>query len=333
MTVVEASFKKPSSEGGSSAVRNVVARLLQVDSPNDIVKVVLSKVFHPDDDGLFHMNLKPTESNEAYKLEIIPSGPNNLPRFVQIPDITSVDWEDLVDVNPSTFVAYGTGGEGGNTGPAPKVIDGVVTEDELLDITGPAVGNVDVSRLYQPLVPGLEVILSFVTGSIVLDDTKLQTYYLIGTNPETFTGTSLFARQATNGVWDSEWANASLTPTLNDIAELYPSFRMPINFGGGMDQDVTTIQNAGVEILSYVENIRSLFSKDKIEFQVYTNSNPTKTSIRTATDLPGGQDIELTLPVESGELALKSDIVVPKPPTSGTYTLQSVDGVVSWVSS
>lgn len=50
------------------------------------------------------IELKPTEGNFAWKLVLtLSSLPRPIERFVSIPNVESIDWADLVDVDPITY--------------------------------------------------------------------------------------------------------------------------------------------------------------------------------------------------------------------------------------
>lgn len=118
MTILKAQFIKgrPFSSDLAPKSGTVIARLFQIDSPNDEIRQIKSVKAPIAADGSVEISLAPTLSNQAYEITLAPRSKLIPPRFVQIPDDASINWEDLIDVNPNTFAPFASGGSGGGGG-------------------------------------------------------------------------------------------------------------------------------------------------------------------------------------------------------------------------
>ena len=132
-------------------------------------------------------------------------------------------------------------------------------------------------------------------------------------------------------------------PTLDDVLAASPSGTNADMIFMDDSGTVVGINGAGVNSMNPGNTLAS-FSVGGIGVQSLTNGDSTQVAISGLSQSRGGASRSLTVedaatgtvtvtyPNESGQLALKTDIVVPAPPGAGTYTLRSVDGTVSWVS-
>lgn len=87
----------------SSFEGTVIAELLEIESPNDTVRLVRT-VSRKLVNGFASLNLSPTTAGQAYKVYLAPKQRNILPRFIQLPDQSWIDIEDCPSVDSGSLM-------------------------------------------------------------------------------------------------------------------------------------------------------------------------------------------------------------------------------------
>src|SRR5690606_16131221 len=91
--------------------RTLLAIMVQLNPPLDVLERVKSQKVDMPETGEVLMTIAPSAENQAYRLVVVPKTRSIPDRLVQIPDQKMIEWEDLVDVNPSTLEPYASGGD------------------------------------------------------------------------------------------------------------------------------------------------------------------------------------------------------------------------------
>lgn len=316
----------------NSPKKTVIAKLVELSAPDDIIREI-EATQASSRDGVVRMILKPTAENQAYRLSVVPKTAGIPDRMVQVPGgVSDIQWEDLIDVNPSTLAPYatGSGGDGGGGSSAPALY----SEADLLDITEPTSGFVDLSRLYSDVFgSGIFLYAPFVTSILEQPSASYKQQAFIVQEYSPLSGLQTRVRIAEDGSWISgDWSvQVGSTPTLEDVLTKSST---PANLRSILLAWVDSVYNSTATI-----NGRSATYVDGETPSTRTSLGPkgvafTRGAGLQPLTLAGPDNVSkmqtIKLPDAEGTIALTKDLP-PEPPESGNYVLKSVDGTLSWV--
>lgn len=351
MTHVKANFDTPKPT-------TVIARLLERNSPNDSIFVSKSIKKEVHSTGFLSINLDQTTENQAWELTLLPRNDSNPPRVVKIGSEAKVDWEDLIDVNPSTFTPSGSGGGDGDvTSVNGKTGEVVLTLDNLAS-EGMILANSIFMVANDAEAPTAYTIIQNSTISASDSTTSQGSALAPGGVSVGSAGnrTTIIAPESGGDLTQVILPSASGTLALtSDITA--PTLTEVLVQGGEI------AYGQGFQFLNESEELKGLLDYDSGFMHINSagiaasvgggvvgaSNTSTSESVQvSSTEISYGEPGQgykrlrigdgdatekiIELPASSGTLALTSEMPeIPEAPTTGTHVLKSVEGVLTWV--